>query len=159
MEGRHSYFVDASYGAIYPALTKLEADGCVTFREETHPGKPARKVYSITDNGRQELFEALCEPPAKDIFKSEFLLIAMCASRLPREVVAKAIAVRERQLEEEIKLVRSIGEGDCEGGTEWVCAYGLTCLSGSLDHLRATRDRLLAVAGSQDSETILTAAE
>ena len=29
-EGEYSYFIDASYGAIYPALAKLEADKLVT---------------------------------------------------------------------------------------------------------------------------------
>ena len=29
-EGAYSYFVDISYGSIYPTLAKLEADGFVT---------------------------------------------------------------------------------------------------------------------------------
>lgn len=165
IEGRHSYFVDASYGAIYPALTKLESDGCVTSRQETQPGKPARKVYTITDRGRRELFDALCEPPAKDVFKSEFLLIAMSASQLPREVVARAIAVRERQLEEEIELVRSIRDDATAEDSNWICDYGFACLSASLDHLREHGDRLLALAGTamdrhlEPQEKLLTAAE
>ena len=53
-EGKYSYFVEASYGAIYPALAKLEKDGLVTCRIEAVEGKPSRKVYSITDAGRNE---------------------------------------------------------------------------------------------------------
>ena len=48
-EGRFSYFDDASFGSIYPALARLESEGLVTVREEPQAGKPARKVYSITD--------------------------------------------------------------------------------------------------------------
>ncbi|HHY48365.1 MAG TPA: PadR family transcriptional regulator, partial [Alphaproteobacteria bacterium] len=30
VEGEYSYFIDASYGSIYPALQKLEAEKLVT---------------------------------------------------------------------------------------------------------------------------------
>lgn len=48
IEGEYSYFVDASYGSIYPALAKLEQDGLVTSRVEAQAGKPAKKIYAIT---------------------------------------------------------------------------------------------------------------
>ena len=51
VEGEYSYFVDASYGAIYPALAKLEADKLVTSRVEQQDGKPAKKIYSLTPLG------------------------------------------------------------------------------------------------------------
>ena len=52
VEGEYSYFVDASFGAIYPALQKLEADKLVTSRVEQQDGKPAKKIYVITELGR-----------------------------------------------------------------------------------------------------------
>ena len=76
-EGRFSYFDDASFGSIYPALARLESEGLVTVREEPQTGKPARKVYSITETGRTEFVNSLCEPQARDTFKSPFLLIAL----------------------------------------------------------------------------------
>ncbi len=156
-EGKYSYFVDASYGAIYPALNRLENDGCVTFREESQPGKPPRKVYSITREGHRELIEALCDAPSKDIFKSEFLLIAMSASRLPREALARAIETREVQLKEEVDLIQSLRDSAKDEGTRWVCDYGMACMGGSLAHLQATKDELLAVA--QNETERLDAAE
>ena len=42
VEGEYSYFIDASFGSIYPALAKLELDGLVTSRVETQEGKPAK---------------------------------------------------------------------------------------------------------------------
>lgn len=156
-EGKYSYFVEASYGAIYPALNKLEAERRVTCREEVQPGKPARKVYSITEEGREELFDALCQPPNKDIFRSEFLLIAMAASSMPRATLEQAIMVRERQLEEELELIGSIRDSAKDPGTDWVCNYGFACLSGSLNHLRQTKMELLSA--TMDNEETLSAAE
>jgi PadR family transcriptional regulator AphA len=40
-EGTFSHFVDASYGAIYPALERLESEGKVEQRMEQQVGKPA----------------------------------------------------------------------------------------------------------------------
>ena len=61
-EEEFAYFVEASYGSIYPALAKLEEDGLVTSRTEQQDGKPAKKIYSITDAGRDAFVAALGEP-------------------------------------------------------------------------------------------------
>ncbi len=50
-EGKFSYFVEASYGSIYPALAKLEEDGLVTSRLEQQDGKPARKSMRSPRSG------------------------------------------------------------------------------------------------------------
>ncbi len=50
---------------------------------EQDPGKPERKVYSITEAGRAAFCEAMTQPPAMDKFKSEFLLVAMSAEFIP----------------------------------------------------------------------------
>jgi len=41
-------------GTRYPVLRVLEADGAVVGEWETADGGPARKVYRITDAGREE---------------------------------------------------------------------------------------------------------
>ena len=45
----------AGEGLLYPALHALEAAGYVTARWEPQPGKPDRKVYELTDEGKREL--------------------------------------------------------------------------------------------------------
>ncbi|HSG96097.1 MAG TPA: PadR family transcriptional regulator [Afifellaceae bacterium] len=148
MEGKYSHFVDASFGSIYPALARLESEGMVTCREETHPGKPPRKVYSITEKGRAEFVESLQEPPKPDVFRSEFLLIAMCAEILPLAVIERAIDTRIIQLQTEIDHLRQIADEARHEGTRWAVGYGLKCLETSLDHLQSHRDALIALAGS-----------
>jgi PadR family transcriptional regulator, regulatory protein AphA len=159
MEGKYSHFVDASFGSIYPALARMEKDGLVTCREETHPGKPSRKIYSITDEGRAAFVTALCEPPAPDVFRSEFLLIAMCAEFLPPAVVEQAIETRIGQLEAEIAHLEEIAEQAKHFGTRWAVGYGLFCMRNSLNHLRAHRQELEAVAGRARAEAPQEAAE
>ena len=80
-EGEYCYFVDASFGAIYPALAKLEDDKLVTSRVEQQDGKPAKKIYSITAPGRHEFINSLFEQLGEDEYRSEFLLFARFAVR------------------------------------------------------------------------------
>lgn len=153
-EGRYSHFVDASFGSIYPALNRLEQDGLVTFLEKTEAGKPNRKVYSITDAGRAHFLESLYEPPTKDVYRSEFLMIAMCAEFLPVEVVTKAIETRVKHLEGEIEHLKGLTENQhSTAGIRWATDYGMDCMQNSLNHLSKNRDELEALAGTHISTT------
>src|SRR5260221_12359481 len=76
VEGEYSYFIDASFGSIYPALAKLDADGLVTSHVEQQDGKPAKKIYAVTAAGRRAFIQSLFEKLGDDEFRSEFLLFA-----------------------------------------------------------------------------------
>jgi PadR family transcriptional regulator AphA len=76
-EGLFAHFIDASYGSIYPALTQMLADGHVSVSEDNQPGKPPKKVYSITETGRVALRKALHVTPKQDKYKSQFLFQAL----------------------------------------------------------------------------------
>jgi len=69
VEGEYSYFIDASFGSIYPALAKMEAEGLVTSRIEPQDGKPAKKIYSITTTGRREFINSLFDQLGEDEYR------------------------------------------------------------------------------------------
>lgn len=149
-DGKFSHFVDASFGSIYPALRRLLSDECVTQRVEHSEGKPSRKVYTITPLGRRELLDSLCCEPAPDIYRSEFLMIAIHAPFLSRDVVKRAIAVHHDQLTRELGLISAITEDDSSTpAAEWAVNYGRICVGCQLSHLQETKDALLAIAGTQ----------
>ncbi len=60
------FFYRASDGSLYPALKKLAHDRMVTMRTERR-GQRTRKVYAITDRGREHFLRMLREP-AQPIF-------------------------------------------------------------------------------------------
>lgn len=144
-----AYFVDASFGSIYPALNRLESDGMVTAREEREPGKPARKIYAITEEGREELVTSLSELPQQDIFRSEFLLQAMCSPMLSRNTITKAIDHRLKQLDEEIARIAEARQEETRPGALWIANYGMACLQGGRDYLAQHRRELEALAGAE----------
>jgi PadR family transcriptional regulator PadR len=46
-------------GALYPALRALEREGLIVSQWEVQPSGPARRVYALTDAGRQRLAKQL----------------------------------------------------------------------------------------------------
>lgn len=146
-EGRFSYFDDASFGSIYPALARLEADGLVTVREELQTGKPVRKVYSITPAGRADFIASLCEPQAPDTFKSPFLLIALNADRLSPDVLRRALERRKAQVLEELRLLTGDEDDPCpHAGSNWTRDYGISCMNFTLRYLEDHGDALIKIA-------------
>ena len=69
-----SYFWNESYGQIYPILKQLVSEGLATKELERQEGRPDRKVYTITERGREELRQWLREPPDHPPPRDELLL-------------------------------------------------------------------------------------
>ncbi|MGE0846986.1 MAG: PadR family transcriptional regulator [Flavobacteriaceae bacterium] len=158
VEGSFSYFVDASFGAIYPALARLANEGCLTVRDEVQPGKPARKIYAITDKGRAELEKSLVEGPAADRIKSEFLLTALCAEYLDRARMDAHLDAHVGRIIAQSQECRKIVSEECQDHvpTQWVVDFALAMNAAKLKFIEENRERLLAVTrqdGSLKSST------
>ena len=147
-DGHFSHFGDASFGSIYPALNRMESEGLVTSREEQQDGKPNRKVYSITKAGRGEFIVALSKPAQKDIFKSEFLLLAMCAEMMQPDDLSRAIDMQIEYIKAEIENIDCVVREVHLLGTDWVGNYGRNCLTCSLNYINENRAALEAIAGT-----------
>jgi DNA-binding PadR family transcriptional regulator len=57
-------------GSIYYALNKLEKEGLIALKEEVGSGSKARKIYAITNNGREELKELVKNELDNELFPS-----------------------------------------------------------------------------------------
>lgn len=68
-----SFFWEVGFGQIYPTLKQLQKDGLVTMKPETRENRP-RKVYSITESGRNELQNWLRIPALRESERHEILL-------------------------------------------------------------------------------------
>lgn len=147
-EGKYSYFVDASFGSIYPALARLEAEGLVTVREEAQSGKPSRKVYSITEAGRAEFIRDLSQLPAPDIYRSPFLLVAMCAEMVGPDVIRKAIDARLEHMRGDLAKLEAIAGESCDHrpAARFILEYGRSCMTEDIRFLEANRHRLEDIA-------------
>ncbi|MBV8799959.1 MAG: PadR family transcriptional regulator [Alphaproteobacteria bacterium] len=101
-DGGLQHFVEASFGSIYPALSRLTDEGLVSVREEVQEKRPDRKVYSITPAGRAALIGALMKPLPEDRHRSPFIFAMLFADLLPparvRMLIDRYVAQSERKL-------------------------------------------------------------
>jgi PadR family transcriptional regulator, regulatory protein AphA len=146
VEGEYSYFIDASYGAIYPALARLEQEKLVVSRVEPQDGKPARKVYSITSEGRSTFIQSLFEKLGEDEFRSEFLLFLRFASELPQSLVEQRMNERLAALDDILADFDRLKREHNHPGDTWVIEYGRTCMQAARNYIVAHGAELVAMA-------------
>ncbi len=91
-EANIGHFWSESYGQIYPTLKQLEAKGMAKCSVKTQPGKPDRRVYTITCAGSEALAGWLAEPPSAESFRSALLLKLFFGDRTAPEISATHVS-------------------------------------------------------------------
>jgi len=146
VEGEYSYFIDASYGSIYPALARLETETLVTSKVEVQDGKPAKKIYSITPAGRSVFIQSLFEKLGEDDYRSEFLLFLRFATELPQSLVEQRLSERLTEVDAKLADFDRLKQQHTHPGDAWVIGYGRTCMQAARDYVAAHRGELIAMA-------------
>lgn len=95
IKGSVGYFWGESYGQIYPALKRLEAEGLIVGSQSKSAGRAERREYSITSAGHKRLEEWLALPFRDDPPRNELLLKLFFGREAPPSVSIKH--VREYQ--------------------------------------------------------------
>jgi DNA-binding PadR family transcriptional regulator len=102
-----AYFVDASFGSIYPALKRLEKKGFVEFNELIENGK-LKKIYAINEQGKEQFLKWLASPITMSRTDSSFPLAKIFFFRyLPREQAGQLI---EQCIQDLLKYKKSLLE-------------------------------------------------
>lgn len=146
VEGEYAYFLDASFGSIYPALAKLEADGLVTSKVQQQDGKPAKKVYAITAAGRHTFINSLFDKLEPDEFRSEFLLFARFAAELPASLIETRLKERLVEAENAVAELDRLAQNVTAPADRWVLDYGRSCMAVARDYIASHMGELIALA-------------
>jgi DNA-binding PadR family transcriptional regulator len=96
-DGSVGYFWHASHPQIYKELARLERNGDVTHRSVEQRGRPTKKIYSMSEQGRQALLAWLRLPPKTQRVKDEMML-KMFSSGLLEPEEAIGLLARHREL-------------------------------------------------------------
>ncbi len=148
-EGPLAHIHEASFGAIYPALTRLAAEGLVDCRELPQDKRPDKKVYAITPSGCRAFEAALRQLPAPDKVRSDFLFMLFFAHVLPSEHLERIVDQRIAWYEETIARMRDCADApDDPPGQSYVRGFGLAVYQAARDYLVANRAGLLAAASA-----------
>ncbi|CMS21825.1 PadR family transcriptional regulator [Mycobacterium tuberculosis] len=91
-----------SYGSLYPALRRMQADGLIA--ENAAPaGTPvrrARRVYQLTDKGRRRFGELVADTGPHNYTDDGFGVHLAFFNRTPAEARMRILEGRRRQVEE-----------------------------------------------------------
>lgn len=82
-----NHFWTAGLSQIYPVLGEMVAAGLLTVSVQQQDGRPNRKIYSVTDAGRQALVSWLSEPQPLPHDRYTFLIQLFFSGAVPKEVV------------------------------------------------------------------------
>lgn len=151
-QGPSRHFMDASFGSIYPALTKMTDEGLLECRMEPQEKRPDKKVYSITNAGRLALAEALSKPIGQDKVKSNFSFVALFADQLPR---SQLVTMIDDQIAYTRSAMRELEEMEAPAdaaGPSFVRRYGIAINKAQADFLE--RNRHLIEAAAREDEFV-----
>jgi DNA-binding PadR family transcriptional regulator len=119
------FFWGASFGQIYPELRRLEQRGLVSVRDEPR-GRVRRRVYTITDSGRDALAAWLHDETELFEIRDEGLLRLFFGELTGADELAALTARRARWFDDVAELFREIGrELTIDGPSAHVLRYGI----------------------------------
>lgn len=145
-----SHFFVAGYGSIYPALADLTEQGLVTCRDEPQEGKPDRKVYALTDDGRRVFLEELERTPPNHKVRSEFLVQMFFAHQMPRHRVADLFRQRLADIDRSLEQIEAFERDSADGefpappGAMFCAGFGKAVVSAARQFILEHRDEVIA---------------
>lgn len=154
-ESSFGHFFPAGYGSIYPALATLARDGLVEYELVAQDGKPDRKVYQITDAGREELLRGLANPNPSHKIRSEFMAIIWFAHLLTDEQIDTIFQSRLAEIEQSLEQIRRFEECPCPSvpdGARFVAGFGKHMANAFKTYIEENRD-MLKKAGRVKAKT------
>ena len=141
-----SWLIDSpSFGSLYPTLHALRENGLVTVEVVPRQGKLSRKIYTITEAGRQALREWVDQPVAPGASLKTFVLRLLLASNLSHIGLITHLQQRRSQVAAHCATLNQIAEalsGTMDSGQRLTFGYGLTLATAELTWLDSTLEQL-----------------
>lgn len=107
------YFWQASQQQIYRELGKLEAAGLIVSEVIPREGRLDKKLYSITEQGKQHLIEWMHKPSEPDIIREDLLVKIFSGGIVPVSLLIEDVARHRRIHLEKLSIYREIEKEKC----------------------------------------------
>ena len=105
MDRSTNHFWHAKQSQIYQTLKKLEADGLVVSHSEPQESRPDRRVYAITDSGKQAMADWLAKPVTTLEPNKQLLLLKLFFSGgLGKETLLTQLRLLRKLHEQQLDL-------------------------------------------------------
>lgn len=146
-EGPFSHIQDIGFSSIYPALARLREEGLVSVTALTQEGRPDKKIYRLTSDGRLSLLNALKDPTEQDRVRSDFLFRMLFADILPPSILDSMIDARIDEIQSRLaRLDARAARGFESIGEEFANGFAATVQRAMADYIEDNRHQLVAAA-------------
>ena len=107
-EGSVGFFWKASFQQIYRELTKLEEQGLLRSETVHQENRPDKKIYSVTEAGKQYLSEWIAQPSEVSPIKDELLVKLFAGYLVPKQTILTQLEQHRQQHLEQLSVYRQI---------------------------------------------------
>lgn len=137
-----------NFGQIYPNLKSMLEEGLIDVKEENRVGEkgPPRKLYSITEPGREVFSEWLAQSPEKEMllrdpFLMRFVFFGFGEVENAIELIDEQIKKYEKQLENRKENLQRWKQNDVF--VKLMAEFGVRMNQMMLEWLKEARERVL----------------
>jgi DNA-binding PadR family transcriptional regulator len=145
-ESTFSHCFLAGYGSIYPALAELTDEKLVVARTVPGQAGPSKKLYHLTEAGRDAFLAQLEATEPQHKVKSEFLVLMHFAHLLPAKRLDAVLDQQLKEIEHKLALIAAYEQGDETGkppsGARFVCGFGKAVMTAAQDYILTHRHAL-----------------
>jgi DNA-binding PadR family transcriptional regulator len=106
-QGSVGYFWQASHQQIYRELKKLEEQGLVRMEEISHEGPLNKKIYYITDLGKQTLAEWIDSETELGVVREDILVKIFAGHLVDRQVLIRQLEQQRRLYQKNLSNLRN----------------------------------------------------
>lgn len=149
-ESTFKHFYPAGYGSIYPSLAVLADQGLVQCHAMPQDKKPDRKVYRITEAGRQAFRISLADASPEHKLRSEYLVAMYFADYLEPERLEQMLTSWNQSLSDgvaRLELLEQKFGTDVPPGTRFVLGFGKALATAMARYVEENRSLLLPASG------------
>lgn len=111
LQQRIAFFWHARHSQIYPELARLEAEGLVGHTVVPQRDRPDKKVYALTEHGRQTLLAWIGAPTDPPQIRDEFLVKVTSFWLTEPERAVALLEDQAHQHEERLAMLEGIERG------------------------------------------------
>jgi PadR family transcriptional regulator AphA len=104
-EGSPALYWSGNNNQIYTALVRLHEQGLVNQAVELQPDRPARKIYSLNEQGQAVLRQWLLSEPEPPQLKNTFLIQLAWADQLSDDELDKLLGQYEAEIQSNLSML------------------------------------------------------
>ncbi len=102
------FFWKATHQQIYREMTKLEEQGWISPEIISQENRPDKKIYSVTELGKQQLIEWMTQPSEPAAIKDDLLVKLFAGYLIPWQKLVQEIEHHRQLHQEKLKVYQNI---------------------------------------------------